>query len=46
MVKFYKTRIIDDKKKWTDVPSLWNDKVQAALKDDGYTLNSDGTVSK
>lgn len=46
MIKFYVKRIISGKMLWTDVPSLWNDKVQAALKDDGYTLNSDGTVSK
>lgn len=46
MVKFYVGRVISGKKKWMDVPSLWNDEVQAALKAEGYTLNSDGTVSK
>ena len=46
MTNFYKKMVIRGKKKWTDVPSLWNDEVQAALKADGDTLNSDGTVSK
>lgn len=46
MVKFYENRVIDGLKKWTEVPSLWNKKVQKVLKSDGYTLNEDGTVEK
>lgn len=46
MTNFYKKMVIRGKKKWTDVPNLWNDEVQKALKAEGYTLNSDGTVSK
>ena len=46
MVNFYKLRVIEDKKKWTEVPRLWNSKVQDALVADGYILNEDGTVSE
>ena len=46
MVKFFEERIINELKKWTDVPELWNKKVIAKLKEDGYILNEDGTVSK
>ena len=46
MVNFYKIRVIEGKKKWTEVPKLWNDKVQEELVKEGYVLNEDGTVSK
>ena len=46
MVDFYVYRITNGLKKWTDVPSLWNQKVQDKLIEDGYTLNDDGTVTK
>lgn len=46
MVNFYKKMVIRGNKKWTEVPALWNEKVQDALKADGYILNEDGTVSK
>lgn len=46
MVKFYKERVINGLKKWTDVPELWNAKVVKKLKEDGYVLNEDGTVTK
>ena len=46
MVNFYKIRVIEGKKKWTEVPKLWNVKVQNDLIADGYILNEDGTVSK
>lgn len=46
MTNFYKKLIIRGKKKWSDVPTLWNAEVQDALKADGYTLNEDGTVTK
>lgn len=46
MVNFYKRLIIAGLKKYTDVPWLWNEAVQKALTDDGYTLNKDGTVTK
>ena len=46
MVNFYKIRVIEGKKKWTEVHKLWNDKVQDGLIADGYILNEDGTVSK
>lgn len=46
MVQFYKKRVIQGKKLWTEIPALWQDDVCAALEADGYTLNEDGTVSK
>lgn len=46
MVKFYVDMVINDEKKWTKVPKLWNKKVQEVLKSEGYILNEDGTVSK
>ena len=46
MVNFYKIRVIEGKKKWTEVPKLWNNRVKDALIADGYILNEDGTVSK
>lgn len=46
MTNFYKKMVIRGRKKWTDVPSLWNNAVQKALEADGYTLNDDGTVTK
>ena len=46
MVKFFEERVINGLKKWTEVPDLWNAKVIVKLKEDGYTLNNDGTVSK
>ena len=46
MVEFYVDRVIKGKKKWTDVPSLWNKAVQEELVKEGYILNQDGTVSK
>ena len=46
MVNFYKIRVIEGKKKWTEVPKLWNDKVQDELIKEGYILNEDGTVTK
>ena len=46
MVKFYVDRVIKGKKKWTDVPSLWNKAVQEELVKEGCVLNEDGTVTK
>ena len=46
MIDFYVDRVIKGKKKWTDVPSLWNKAVQDDLIADGYILNEDGTVTK
>lgn len=46
MVEFYVDRVIKGKKKWTDVPSLWNKAVQEELVKEGYVLNEDGTVNK
>ena len=46
MVDFYVDRVIKGKKKWTDVPSLWNKAVQEELIKEGYILNEDGTVTK
>ena len=45
MVNFYVYRIENGMKLWTDVPSLWIDKVKDKLVSDGYTLNDDGTVT-
>lgn len=45
MVKFYLNRVTKGFKKWNEVPSLWRDDVIAKLKEEGYTLNEDGTVS-
>lgn len=44
MVNFYVYRVINGKK-WTDVPSLWTQKVQEKLVEKGYILNKDGSVS-
>ncbi|MGN1300883.1 MAG: hypothetical protein ACI4VC_06020 [Clostridia bacterium] len=46
MVEFYVDRVIKGKKKWTDVPKLWNNRVKDALIVEGYILNEDGTVAK
>lgn len=46
MVNFYVNKIIRGQYLWTDVPKLWNAKVQAELTKQGYTLNEDGTVTK
>ena len=46
MVEFYVDRVIKGKKKWTEVPRLWNKGVQEELVKEGYILNKDGTVSK
>lgn len=46
IVYFYYLRVIKKNKKWTDVPKMWNKKVQEQLIADGYVLNEDGTVSK
>ena len=44
MVDFYVDRVIKGKKKWTEVPRLWNKGVQDSLIAKGYILNEDGTV--
>jgi hypothetical protein len=46
MVRFYKMRVINGNKKWTDVPPTWKEAVMEALNADGYILNEDGTVTK
>ena len=46
MVDFYVDRVIKGKKKWTEVPRLWNKAVQDELIKEGYILNEDGTVAK
>ena len=46
MVNFYVYRIKNGLKKWTDIPSLWKEKVKDELVAHGYVLNDDGTVSK
>ena len=46
MVDFYFYRIINNLKKWTNVPAMWNEKVQHKLIEEGYILNDDGTVTK
>ena len=46
MIDFYVYRIKNGLKKWTDVPSLWQEKVKDELIKQGYVLNDDGTVSK
>lgn len=45
MVDFYYRMVIDGKKLWTDIRKLWKDKVCDKLKENGYILNEDGTVS-
>ena len=45
MVNFYVYKVVNGTKKWTDVPKLWKEKVIEKLKEDGYSLNDDGTVS-
>ena len=46
MVNFYKKKKKNGLKKWTDVPTLWKEKVKDELVAQGYVLNEDGTVSK
>lgn len=46
MVNFYVNRVKNGLKKWTDVPKLWNKKVQEQLIEEGYILNDDGTVTE
>lgn len=46
MVQFYEKRVIQGKKLWNEIPSLWQDAVCEALEADGYILNEDGTVTK
>ena len=46
MVDFYVSRVKNGLKKWTDVPKLWNKKVQEQLIEEGYILNDDGTVTE
>ena len=46
MVNFYVYRVKNGLKKWTDVPTLWREKVKDELISQGYVLNDDGTVSK
>ena len=46
MVDFYVNRVKNGLKKWTDVPKLWNKKVQKQLIEEGYILNDDGTLTK
>ena len=46
MVDFYVNRLKNGLKKWTDVPKLWNKKVQEQLIEEGYILNDDGTLTK
>ena len=45
MVKIYVRKIKANTMLWSDVPSLWQSKVVAKLKKEGYTCNEDGTVS-
>ena len=45
MVDFYVYRIKNGLKKWTHVPSSWQEKVKDELLAQGYVLNEDGTVS-
>ena len=46
MVNFYVYRIKNGLKKWTDVPSLWQEKVKDELVTQRYVLNEGGNVSK
>ena len=46
MVNFYIYRVKNGLKKWTDIPSLWQEKVKDELIKQCYVLNEDGTVSK
>ena len=45
MVNFYVYKVINDTKKWNEIPDLWKQKVKDRLVEDGYVLNEDGTVS-
>ena len=46
MVKIYVRKCEAGTMLWTDVPSLWQNKVVEQLEKDGYTCNEDGTVTK
>ena len=45
MINFYVYRVKNGIKKWTDVRTLWQEKVKDELVAQGYVLNEDGTVS-
>lgn len=45
MISFYAYRVINGLKRWTDIPTLWQEKVKLKLINDGYILNDDGTVT-
>ena len=46
MINFYVYRVKNGLKKWTDIPTLWQEKVKEELVAQGYVLNEDGTVEK
>jgi hypothetical protein len=46
MAKIYYRMAIAGMKKWNEIPKTWQAKAIELLKNDGYTLNDDGTVSK
>jgi hypothetical protein len=46
MVVFYYKRVIQGKKLWIEIPSLWKQDTCDMLEENGYTLNEDGTVTK
>ena len=46
MISFYVSRVKHGLKKWTDIPSLWKEKVKDELVTQGYVLNEDGTVER
>ena len=46
MIRIYVRKIEAGTMLWTDVPSLWQNKVVAELEAEGYTCNEDGTVTK
>ena len=46
MSNFYVYRVKNGLKKWTDIPSLWHEKVKKELVAQGYVLNEDATATK
>lgn len=46
ITKIYIRKILAGTMLWTDVPSLWQNKVKAELERQGYICNDDGTVSR
>jgi hypothetical protein len=46
MAVFFAKRVESGLKLWTKVPNIWYEATLEQIKEDGYILNEDGTVTK